>query len=205
LYNFGEIGGLTWYYKNKFMLYNKYIKKNGFTLVELLVVISIIGVLATIITVSLVSSRNRARTVAALADIKQIQKALEIYYADHGNYPTASSYEESSGWCNFDQGAFDNNSDGEYFVDFLTKGGYLSQSVNNPPGMRFNYAGEEASPCGCMGPGVQLNYMLTVYDLPQSVPGLTDVDQCDNDAFWNLAGSCTGEKGDHTYCIISVK
>lgn len=63
----------------------KHIK--GFTLVELLVVIAIIGLLSTLAVVSLGSARSKARDARRISDIKQIQTALELYFADQGEYP----------------------------------------------------------------------------------------------------------------------
>ena len=62
--------------------------KRGFSLIELLVVISIIGVLATIVVSSLSEARGRARDAARLRDIRTIQTAMELYYLDNGAYPS---------------------------------------------------------------------------------------------------------------------
>lgn len=64
-------------------------KKNrsGFTLIELLVVIAIIGLLSTLSIVALNQARARARDARRVADVKQIQTALEMYYNDMGKYP----------------------------------------------------------------------------------------------------------------------
>ncbi|MCX6797480.1 MAG: prepilin-type N-terminal cleavage/methylation domain-containing protein [Candidatus Doudnabacteria bacterium] len=59
----------------------------GFTLIELLVVISIIGLLASVVLVSLNSARAKARNAKRVADLSQIQKALELYYNDNNGYP----------------------------------------------------------------------------------------------------------------------
>ncbi|MCX6813628.1 MAG: prepilin-type N-terminal cleavage/methylation domain-containing protein, partial [Candidatus Azambacteria bacterium] len=59
------------------MLKNKKLKQGGFTLLELLVVISIIGLLASILVVNLTSARRRARDVKRVADVRNLQIAVE--------------------------------------------------------------------------------------------------------------------------------
>lgn len=61
--------------------------KHGFTLIELLVVIAIVGFLTSVVITSVTAARNKARKVAAVANIKQMQKALEMYISDVGFYP----------------------------------------------------------------------------------------------------------------------
>lgn len=62
--------------------------KKGFTLIELLVVIAIIGLLATLSVVALNNARQKSRDAKRVSDIKQIQTALELYYADKNGYPS---------------------------------------------------------------------------------------------------------------------
>ncbi|MFA5644672.1 MAG: LamG-like jellyroll fold domain-containing protein [Patescibacteria group bacterium] len=69
--------------------------KSAFTLVELLVVIAIIGILATLAIVSIQNTRSKARDTKRIADIKQIQTALELYFNDNGSYPVSSSVTSS--------------------------------------------------------------------------------------------------------------
>ncbi|MDD3285686.1 MAG: prepilin-type N-terminal cleavage/methylation domain-containing protein [Patescibacteria group bacterium] len=65
--------------------------KKGFTLIELLVVIAIIGLLSTLSVLALNGARARARDAKRIADIKQIQTALEMYYNDNNVYPSLLS------------------------------------------------------------------------------------------------------------------
>ncbi len=65
--------------------------RNGFTLVELLVVMSIIGVLATLITGGFRTAQMRGRDAQRKVDLKEIANSLELYYADYGKYPTEGS------------------------------------------------------------------------------------------------------------------
>lgn len=59
----------------------------AFTLIELLVVIAIIGLLSSVVFASLNSARSKARDARRLADMRQIQIALELYYDTNGVYP----------------------------------------------------------------------------------------------------------------------
>lgn len=64
--------------------------KKGFTLIELLIVIAIIGLLSTLAVVALGSARVKARDSKRLADLKQLQTALELYYTDQNAYPAGA-------------------------------------------------------------------------------------------------------------------
>lgn len=67
--------------------------KAGFTLIELLVVISIIGILASIVLVSLNSAQRKARDTKRISSIHQIRLALELYFDGVGNgqYPPGTN------------------------------------------------------------------------------------------------------------------
>ena len=71
-------------------------KKNllGFTLVELLVVISIIGILSSFAVVSLNSARQKARDALRKGDIAQLRTALEMYYDDYLSYPACGTWDD---------------------------------------------------------------------------------------------------------------
>ena len=68
------------------------LRKKGFTLIELLVVIAIIGLLASIIVVSVDAARKKARDSVRLHNMSQVAKALELYHFDNGVYPVETDY-----------------------------------------------------------------------------------------------------------------
>lgn len=59
----------------------------GFTIVELLIVIVVIGILATITIVAYNGVQNRARTTKSLSNANAVQNAAEGYNGDKGSYP----------------------------------------------------------------------------------------------------------------------
>jgi general secretion pathway protein G len=60
----------------------------GFTLIEIMVVITILGILAALIVPRVVGRTDDARVAAARQDIAQIMGALKLYRLDNGRYPT---------------------------------------------------------------------------------------------------------------------
>ena len=60
----------------------------GFTLVEIMVVVVILGILAVLIVPRVVGRTDEARTVAAKQDVAAIMQALKLYRLDNGRYPT---------------------------------------------------------------------------------------------------------------------
>ncbi len=75
-------------------------KNSGFTLVELLVVIAVVGVLAGIVAVALnpASFFARGRDSRRLSDLTTIQSALEQYYAQNNSYPATGGVPFGSAW-----------------------------------------------------------------------------------------------------------
>lgn len=69
------------------MIKSKY--RGGFTLIEMLVVIAIIGVLSAILYVSFGEAREQARNKAIRSELKEVQLAIELYRSQNGEYPAA--------------------------------------------------------------------------------------------------------------------
>jgi general secretion pathway protein G len=68
--------------------FGRFQPSRGFTLIELMVVIMILGVLAALVVPRVMSRPDEARAVAARQDIAQIMQALKLYRLDNGRYPS---------------------------------------------------------------------------------------------------------------------
>jgi type IV pilus assembly protein PilA len=66
---------------------SKRINRSGFTLVELLIVIAIIGILAAIAIPQFASYRQKSYNSSAQSDLRNVETNLEAFYADHQVYP----------------------------------------------------------------------------------------------------------------------
>lgn len=73
--------------QTRFQFKNKNAK--GFTLVELLVVIFIIGVLVSLLLANILGARQRATDVEKKANLQQVKRALRLFYNDFQSYPAA--------------------------------------------------------------------------------------------------------------------
>lgn len=91
-------------------------EEEGFSLVELMVVIVIIGLLATIVIINVMPAADRAAKTKARADIAAIEQALDIYKLDHLAYPSA------------DEG-----------LQALVSGRYVRRLPNDPWGHPYRY------------------------------------------------------------------
>jgi general secretion pathway protein G len=62
----------------------------GFTLIEIMVVVFILGLLVTLVAPKIMGQTDKARQTKAAADIKAIEEALHLYKLDMGRYPTTA-------------------------------------------------------------------------------------------------------------------
>jgi general secretion pathway protein G len=67
---------------------SKMSNSRGFTLIEIMVVVVILGILGSMIVPNIIGRPDEARATAARADIEAIGNALELYRLDNGNYPS---------------------------------------------------------------------------------------------------------------------
>lgn len=67
------------------------LRRMGFTIIELLVVVAIIGVLATIVVISVTGAQEKSRDAKRIGDLKQIDHAIDLFYTDKNHLPGALS------------------------------------------------------------------------------------------------------------------
>jgi len=84
-------------------------RQNGFTLIEIMVVVVILGILAALVVPNILGRTGEARITAAKSDLQSIGNALDLYKLDNYNYPSTdqslqalvkqpSGYPEASNW-----------------------------------------------------------------------------------------------------------
>lgn len=131
--------------------------QRGFTLIELLVVIAIIGILSTMAVVSLGNARQKSRDAKRVSDVKQIQTALELYFADKNDYPTGSVTLGASNAATLSSGSgFSTTASGtEYMkVPSNPSPGGGSGYVYNQSGTTYSITFELESGAGGLGVGL---------------------------------------------------
>lgn len=71
-------------------------KQRGFTLIEMMIVVSIIAILAAILVPNFVRARAQAQTAGCEANLKEIATALELYETDNDRYPDSGTVNASN-------------------------------------------------------------------------------------------------------------
>ena len=104
-------------------------KKLGFTLIEVLVVVAILAILAAIVVPRIMDRPDEAKRVAAKADIGAIVQALKLYRLDNGGYPTTDQ-----GLAALVQKPTTNPVPGNW-----KQGGYLERLPKDPWGGDYQY------------------------------------------------------------------
>jgi general secretion pathway protein G len=106
--------------------------RGGFTLIEVMVVIVILGILAAVIVPKIMSRPEQARQVKVKQDILAIQGALDLYKLDNGRYPTTEQGLE----------ALVNKPTLSPVPQNWKSDGYLQEIPTDPWGEHYQYANE---------------------------------------------------------------
>ena len=159
-------------------------KNKGFTLIELLVVIAIIGLIASVVLVSMKDVRAKARDARRKQEISQIMKALELYYFDYGQYPASGgAISPNGGWSNSGDSSWNTLTTALKTYIILPK-----DPINDTTGWagsgKYNYDYYS------LGYGCSQQWYMIVYKLEKpdiTSPGVT---ACDGSIF-NYSGTIT--------------
>lgn len=87
-------------------------KQSGFTLIEIMVVVVIIGILASVVVPRIMDNPDKARTAKAKNDIRALESAMDLYRLDNYTYPSTDEglealvSEPSSSPANWKQGGY---------------------------------------------------------------------------------------------------
>ncbi|MCW8826802.1 MAG: type II secretion system major pseudopilin GspG [Gammaproteobacteria bacterium] len=104
-------------------------RESGFTLIEVMVVVVILGILAAVVVPRIMDNPDKARVIKGKQDIRAIESALNLYKLDNFNYPST------------DQGleALINQPSGEPKANNWKQGGYLGKLPKDPWGSDYLY------------------------------------------------------------------
>lgn len=115
-------------------------KQQGFTIVELLIVIVVIGILAALVITTFAGIQQRARNTERETDIKAIHGHLETFYADKGYYPGLTSQLETDSWVQANMVGLD--------IEALRAPGQAANTIDSGGGSTDNYV---YAATGCTG------------------------------------------------------
>ncbi len=121
-------------------------EKQGFTLLEILVSVSIIAILTIVGIVSFATVNRRSRDAKRKSDVEQLRSALEMYRADYGNYPNPAACQPGPADASC--------------LDSVLKPTYIPAIAKDPKSNQsFTYRYKANSQSG----GYYYGYCLTVY------------------------------------------
>ncbi len=110
------------------MSYYLHMTQKGFTLIELIVVVALIGLLSVIGLTSYSRVQRNARDVKRMGDMKELRSALLLYKSINGRFPDSFD-SDCRGW---DASSHDSDGDGNFFIDQLATSNILRTVPRDP-------------------------------------------------------------------------
>ena len=125
-------------------------KNQGFTIVELLIVIVVIGILATLVIVTFTGIQQKGRNTTRQGDINALNSHIEAFYAQTGNYPTFDQL-TSATWRSSNMKGFDP----EALVD--PKGDAITNTAAGANEFHYSYTPTRSAGGACSSADVDTN------------------------------------------------
>lgn len=102
--------------------------KLGFTLIEIIVVIAIIGLLTTVVTASLSQARSNSRDKVRISDLEHAKAAMHLYAVKNGTYAVEGAGYSGQGWFDYKNGSTYPKS----IAEELIASGMLTNTLHDP-------------------------------------------------------------------------
>lgn len=115
-------------------------RSKGFTIVELLIVIVVIAILATLVIVTFTGIQQKARDSQRQTDINAVDSHVEAFYAQYGYYPTLADLQSATFLSTYMKGL-----DPEALVS--PKGGTVAAAATNTGGWAYGYVASGTAGC----------------------------------------------------------
>lgn len=185
-------------------------KNKGFTIIELLVVVSMIGLLSSVIVASVSPARAKARDAKRVAEVRQLDLAVNMYKADHDN-AVPNLAKVSGGGCGYDKtNNFSNciarsgdNASGSAWSEFMNEiSPYMKTLPSSLNGIDYVYIAPAAMGVGADASSYQVSTRLESRDImvgyTTSSNGLLSVPSYNASAIGSIDIKVNGVDGPYT-------